>query len=391
MLDLLNLDRLTEVNLQALVDAGATEGRELDFKRDAYGTADADKREFLADISAFANTSGGHIIIGIDETAGVASALVGIAGNSDTELLRLEQIVRAGLQPRVSGMRMVPVALAGSRYAIVIRIPRSWSGPHRVIAQGSNKFWARDARGKYEPDVDELRRLFAIAPSISEKIRDFRFERVARVSAGDTPVRLADGRSCLIIHIIPFQALAGTVRHAVGSLYEQQTHFRPITTSGYTPRINLNGFISVTPGNGDPVISYAQVWRTGQIEILRSPIVRERESTRIVFSSSIEENVINCVKRHMVGLRALNISPPYAVFVSMTGVKSAFYDPPESFEDHWPFEQQNVHSSEVIIDEPIGDNDIPTVLKPIFDEFANCTGSFGSRHYDSSGKRRRST
>jgi hypothetical protein len=42
-----------------------------DYKRDIYGNSENDKREFLADVSSFANTIGGDIVIGIDEASGL--------------------------------------------------------------------------------------------------------------------------------------------------------------------------------------------------------------------------------------------------------------------------------------------------------------------------------
>jgi predicted HTH transcriptional regulator len=36
----------------------------------ADSRADADVREFLKDVSSFANTAGGHLIIGMDEAGG---------------------------------------------------------------------------------------------------------------------------------------------------------------------------------------------------------------------------------------------------------------------------------------------------------------------------------
>src|SRR4051812_19667531 len=101
MLEFLSLDRISEADLQALIATNTTEGRELDFKRDVYGASDADKREFLADISAFANTSGGHLVIGMEESGGTATALVGLSVDPDAERLRLEQNARTGLQPRI--------------------------------------------------------------------------------------------------------------------------------------------------------------------------------------------------------------------------------------------------------------------------------------------------
>ena len=43
-----------------------------------YGGNDAAKKELLKDVSSFANTEGGDLLIGIDEDAGVPTNIVGL-------------------------------------------------------------------------------------------------------------------------------------------------------------------------------------------------------------------------------------------------------------------------------------------------------------------------
>lgn len=94
----LSLDDLAEVHLQGLVDNRVPETRDLEFKRDAIGRDDAAKREFLKDVSALANTSGGDLIIGVGEDDGIATALHGITvAPADEEVRRLESILQDGL------------------------------------------------------------------------------------------------------------------------------------------------------------------------------------------------------------------------------------------------------------------------------------------------------
>src|SRR4051812_46354373 len=99
-LSTLAFDQIGEAHLQALVDAGVPEGVLLEYKRESYGRADADVKEFLKDVSSLANTSGGHLIIGMDEVGGVATALVPLQGiDPDKERQRLENLARDGLEP----------------------------------------------------------------------------------------------------------------------------------------------------------------------------------------------------------------------------------------------------------------------------------------------------
>src|SRR3954451_5424370 len=98
-LALLQIDR---AHLQALISAEAAESRSIEFKRETYGTADKDHSEFLADISSFANTSGGDIVLGMTAKDGIPIAFAPLTINLDAERLRFEQMARDGLQPRLT-------------------------------------------------------------------------------------------------------------------------------------------------------------------------------------------------------------------------------------------------------------------------------------------------
>ena len=74
------LDQIAEADVQALVENEVQETQTLEFKRDVYPTNDDGKREMLRDISAMANSYGGDILLGVDESEdGVASQVVGVA------------------------------------------------------------------------------------------------------------------------------------------------------------------------------------------------------------------------------------------------------------------------------------------------------------------------
>ena len=102
----LDFDNLTEDDLNELFTGQVPEGLGIDYKRDLYGNADSDKRELLKDVSGFANAFDGHLIIGIEEQNGIPTAIPGILNvNPDDIILRLEQSIRTGLEPRIQGVR----------------------------------------------------------------------------------------------------------------------------------------------------------------------------------------------------------------------------------------------------------------------------------------------
>lgn len=127
----ISFDDLSERDLVDQISAGVAEGVLVDYKRELYGRGDADVREFLKDISSFANTAGGHLIIGMDENAGIPTAFAPLTSDPDQELQRLENLARDGLEPRIVGLRMQAVPIATGGFVIVLRIPKSWNPPHR--------------------------------------------------------------------------------------------------------------------------------------------------------------------------------------------------------------------------------------------------------------------
>jgi hypothetical protein len=96
----IDFDGISESDLIEQISAGVPEGVFVDYKREMYGRSDADAKEFLKDISSFANTAGGHLIIGVDEAAGIPTGIAAVRGDPDQDLQRLENLARDGIEPR---------------------------------------------------------------------------------------------------------------------------------------------------------------------------------------------------------------------------------------------------------------------------------------------------
>src|ERR1700730_8951120 len=95
------LNEVTQADILALIGQ-VSEGRTIDYKRELPGGSDADKKEFLADVSSFANTSGGDFILGLSESGGLPTAIVGVTSmDIDADILRMDGIILSGLDPRI--------------------------------------------------------------------------------------------------------------------------------------------------------------------------------------------------------------------------------------------------------------------------------------------------
>ncbi|MER9353737.1 ATP-binding protein [Mesorhizobium sp. M0514] len=97
------LDQITLDEIEALVTFRRSESRTLDFKEALPAGDHKGVRDFLADVTAFANTDGGDIIIGVrDDKNGVAAEVVGIGRiGLDQELRRIDDQLRTLVDHRV--------------------------------------------------------------------------------------------------------------------------------------------------------------------------------------------------------------------------------------------------------------------------------------------------
>jgi hypothetical protein len=120
------IDELSELHLQALIDNEVPEGRGIDYKLTLPGTTNDAKKEFLADVSSFANAGGGDIVFGVDESAGLPTDLQGLSDNLDEAMLRIESSIRDGIAPRASPR---------NRYHLLME-PRRWCCVYRAVSQG---------------------------------------------------------------------------------------------------------------------------------------------------------------------------------------------------------------------------------------------------------------
>jgi hypothetical protein len=74
-----NLNDLTPEHIQGLIDSEVAEGLTLEFKQQLPTNQSEEKKEFLYDIAAMANSAGGNLIYGMVERRDVDQKATGIA------------------------------------------------------------------------------------------------------------------------------------------------------------------------------------------------------------------------------------------------------------------------------------------------------------------------
>jgi Schlafen, AlbA_2 len=244
-------DRIERSDIDALVAAEAKEGRSLEYKQSLPGNSNEEKREFLADVSSFANASGGDILYGIEERRNEAEKETGIPGrapglagmNSDLEIRRLESKLHSGINPRIAGVQIRAVDGFQDGAVLLIRVRKSYAAPHMVVFKNLSRMFSRNSSGKYQLDVGEIRSVFALSEALPERFRRFRDDRLARIVSGEIAPRLRDGAK-LALHLLPLSALDSTNQVDIQRIAAQDTVFRPLQTPSYNMRFNIDGCLA---------------------------------------------------------------------------------------------------------------------------------------------------
>ncbi len=207
-------EQITKADIDQLVANQVPEGRELDYKEQLPSNALDDKREYLYDLTSFANTSGGLLIFGIQEQrdtnnkpTGLPAAAQGLQGiNPDTEIRRLESFQLTGVERRVPNVRIKDIQGFADGPIILVQIPKSWSAPHMVTLGGIHRFYIRNERGKALMTWHEIQSAFLVSESFGAKVRDFRDERLAKIIIGEELPTTLQGSARSVLHIVPASA-----------------------------------------------------------------------------------------------------------------------------------------------------------------------------------------
>lgn len=266
-----DLDSITEDDLSSLIQNCVREGRSIEYKEVLPGNSDDDKREFLSDLSSFANAGGGDLIYGVKEkrdsqgrTTGEPDTIIPLTTNQDATSLRLHEMAQGGIDPRVPGLRITSVPISAGDSIVIVRVPKSWAGLHMVTYKNLSRFYSRNSSGKYQLDTQEIRAEFVAADTGRQRLSSFRLERVVRIVANECPVYLAEGPKA-VLHIIPMSALDPGITWELSRIYKEDS-LRPIGSSGWSRRYNFDGILSHNSYSGEAANAYVQIFRNGTIE-----------------------------------------------------------------------------------------------------------------------------
>lgn len=161
-----SLDALSKADLEALIEDEWSEDELLEFKRtlstadgapdrwfvDQKAIGDRAKRELLAEVVAFANSYGGDLILGMEETRDKPPRAASLAPlPACVELAhRLELTARDLIKPSIPMLAIRGIPDEDGAGVVVIRVPRSREAPHRLEIRGIEKECYKRVRDRTE-------------------------------------------------------------------------------------------------------------------------------------------------------------------------------------------------------------------------------------------------
>lgn len=279
---------LSAADVESLVADEVQESRILEYKEQLNYSSDGDKKEFLADVSAFANTNGGVLLYGIREardeknnTTGRPEEIVGllIQAGVDSLIAAIEARVSDGLSPR------------------------------------------RRESGKYQVDVQELRSLFLERDEWESAAEAMRLSRVNRIRAGGIDRTFA-GLKSTIFHMLPLGRLRDThdVFQDSGSIVKKFLQGADVWDS---PRGTLHGPI-ISHGISGEIHTYLMLLRNGGVEFGSTRFHGQARTNQDVYFYLRVPKVLTELSTTYVKVisEMLKIDPPFALLVSLNGANN---------------------------------------------------------------------
>jgi hypothetical protein len=325
----IGFDDITPDDIVRLVADKVSERKTLEYKKTLNVGNTEEKAEFLADVSSFANASGGDIFFGITDERGEDGNATGIPGeivgltisNAGTECNRIEQLIQTGLQPRLPVVFVKALDIPERGMVIVVRVGKSWAAPHMVSYANRTRFFSRNSSsGKVLLDVHQIRAAFAEQRGIGERLRTWKADRISKALSGEGPVELTGAR--LLFHFIPAATLMvdGQSLPRVFDDCKWGNGRRLMSLSPEWRRYNADGLLLTSKETTERGRSYLQVFKDGPLEYGDSYVLGMNRNDAIP-SAIFEQKLVATFEQALSLLKSLEVSPPIYVTLTLIGAK----------------------------------------------------------------------
>ena len=371
-------------SLQELVDEKFREGKSIDFKAELWridkaANPDHEDREkqtieFLKDVSSFANTDGGHLIVGMKEIDTVATELSGIqVEKTDKWLNRLDQLLQNWVEPRLNAsMRFITLSNRKKCASDSCAIKFNWSASGKLSRSRSllRKKFSRCIRHGHRGTASA----FNQSLTTTERIRSFHRLRTSLIDKDELPVILPN-EPRFVFHLIPQSSFTSRFEFPFDQLVTAATGFAPPGHSSGQIRPSLDGVVThygSQDADGTKTPSFAQIFRNGVVEAAFTGVaLYDRQQRKSYWSTYPENYFINAVDRYVSKMKEIAIEPPIWLFAAVCRTRD-IYVSDEVTGDRRAFDRDRVELSEYKIEDMTQSQF--TVIRPLLDQLWNAMG-----------------
>ncbi|MDN4617626.1 ATP-binding protein [Paenibacillus sp. PsM32] len=343
-----DFDYLSITDLQQLIDDQTVEGQQLDYKTKVL-QGDSLKES----VAAFANASGGDLLMGITEgKKGELHQMTGVELEDQDQTIRsITSQLLDGLDPGLRQIRVKCIPIQDKRYVVVVRAFRSWNAPHMV--KGSGKLIKRTNSQNTPFSAEEVRRMINGRYDFIQLYDQFREKRIQK--AKDT-YRVRP--PYVLIHYVPLSAFESIDLYPVVQNRSELDHSL-LGSSPYIPIINAYGTMHREYGNMMNSYSngHTQIFNNGIIEQISGyPFNYENELNLELPKDFFEtllfkEKLTIAFKKQARNYEILEMRDPFYIFFEMIGVNGVIgYHLPPIGRDPIAIDEDNLRMPEILIE-----------------------------------------
>lgn len=370
--------KVEKQDLQQLIDNKVSENKELEYKDYTFENGkmtkleDKQKDKFMKEITAFANTNGGTIIVGMQENEDRLPTKLSGTGFGikyfDEWLSAFRQLVLSRIRPHLHGVECIPVELDEDNIVIVISVPKSYIRPHSFWDGNKDEFFMRYANGITYMDIEDLRKAFLYSNGVQDKIVQFRRERISMILANECVGDLGNDAK-LVVHIIPEWSFELGNSIDLGCL-ENNIQYKPIFGGEWDFRYNADGYcIYGMDHETNAIKTYTQMFHNGIIEAVEIRLISKYKEKQVYNWLQTQGVVIKAIVQYGRILEKIGVPKPWHISASLLNAKGYVTD--NGWESSFPIERNIVNSLDGIYTE---DTSLEEAVRPVFNSLSNAFG-----------------
>lgn len=182
-----------------------------------------------------------------------------------------------------------------------------------------NRFYYRHSAGKDIMNVSQLRAAFALTSRLDEQIAGFHRDRMSGIKSGNVGYLTPSPGPTVIMHVEPFESFrSGFVLDLEAAMTQAQLGLQLLGRANNGQRYTLDGIYCFDDVNR--CNAYTLVFRNGIIETASRNLFVTNLGQTFIPCGRPPEDVLRHLESAMGFYQSLNVPPPFAVMVTLTGV-----------------------------------------------------------------------